>query len=119
MKIAVLGAGMVGRAIALDLDSNFDITSFDLSEKNLLLLQERNSSIQIQKADLKQYHQYPNLLNPFDIIVSAVPGFMGFDTLKAVIGCGKNVADISFFPEDVLQLDKLAMEKNVTAIAGV
>jgi len=45
-----------------------------------------------------------------------VPGFMGYHTLKAVIEAGKNVVDISFFPEDALQLDSLAKEKNVTAI---
>jgi saccharopine dehydrogenase-like NADP-dependent oxidoreductase len=46
---------------------------------------------------------------------------MGFDTLKAIIHCGRHCADISFFPEDVLQLDALAKEKNVTVItdAGV
>ncbi|HKO81457.1 MAG TPA: saccharopine dehydrogenase C-terminal domain-containing protein, partial [Chitinophagaceae bacterium] len=44
------------------------------------------------------------------------PGFMGYKTLEAVIHSGKNVVDISFFPEDVLQLDKLAKEKNVTVI---
>ena len=119
MKIAVLGAGMVGRAIALDLASTFTITSFDLNEKNLQLLKDRNSSIQTQQADLKKYHQYQNWLTPFDIVVTAVPGFMGFDTLNAVISCSKNVADISFFPEDALQLDKLAKEKNVTAITDI
>ena len=41
---------------------------------------------------------------------------MGFNTLKAVIECGKNVADISFFPENALELDALAKEKNVTVI---
>ena len=41
---------------------------------------------------------------------------MGYKTLEAVINAGKNVVDISFFPEDVLQLDKLAKEKNVTVI---
>ena len=41
---------------------------------------------------------------------------MGFDTLRAVIECGKNVADISFFPENALELDSLAKEKNVTVI---
>ena len=35
MTIAVLGAGMVGRAIALDLANDYLITSFDLSESNL------------------------------------------------------------------------------------
>jgi saccharopine dehydrogenase-like NADP-dependent oxidoreductase len=36
--------------------------------------------------------------------------------LEAVINAGKNVVDISFFPEDALQLDKLAKQKEVTAI---
>jgi len=119
MEIAVLGAGMVGRAIALDLSSSFSITSFDVSEENLEVLKKRDPAIQIRQADLGQYDRYPEWLAPFDVVVTAVPGFMGFDTLKSVIGCGKNVADISFFPEDVLQLDKLAKEKNVTAITDI
>jgi lysine 6-dehydrogenase len=41
---------------------------------------------------------------------------MGYKTLEAVINTGKDVVDISFFPEDALQLDGLAKEKNVTAI---
>jgi len=119
MKIAVLGAGMIGRTIALDLASAFTVTSIDLSRENLQLLKERDSSVQTQQANLKDFDLYKDWLAPFDIIVTAVPGFMGFDTLKAVINCQKNVADISFFPEDVLQLDALAKEKNVTVITDV
>jgi saccharopine dehydrogenase-like NADP-dependent oxidoreductase len=119
MKVAVLGAGMIGRTIAFDLASSFSITSFDLSAENLQLVKQRNPSIQIQQADLKNFDQYEDWLNPFDIIVTAVPGFMGFDTLKAVINCEKNIADISFFPEDVLQLDDLATEKGVTVITDI
>ncbi len=119
MKIAVLGAGMIGRTIALDLASSFSVTSFDVSEENLQLLKSRNSSIQIQRADLKDYNQYEKWLALFDIVVTAVPGFMGYDTLKTVINCRKSVADISFFPEDVLQLDNIAKEKNVTVITDV
>ena len=55
-------------------------------------------------------------MQSFDLVVTAVPGFMGYKTLEAVIDAGKNVVDISFFPEDVLQLDKLAKKKNVTVI---
>ena len=40
----------------------------------------------------------------------------GFKTLKAIIESDKNVVDIAFFPEDALELDKLAKEHNVTAI---
>ena len=116
MTIAVLGAGMVGRAIALDLSNDYAVTSFDLNESNLHLLKETNTSIKTVVANLCQFGEYNTWLEPFDLVVTAVPGFMGYKTLEAVINAGKNVVDISFFPEDVLQLDKLAKEKNVTVI---
>ncbi len=116
MTIAVLGAGMIGRAIALDLSTRHHVTAFDMSESNLALLSKRNPRIEIKKADLRDHDSYPALLASFEMVVTAVPGFMGYKTLEAVINCGKNVVDISFFPEDVLQLDRLAKEKEVTVI---
>ena len=116
MRIAVLGAGMVGSAIAIDLTSGHQVTAFDVSHANLEMLKKRNPQVAIQQADLKDYSTYPKLFSSFDIIVTAVPGFMGYKTLEASINCGKNIVDISFFPEDVLQLDRLAKEKGVTVI---
>ena len=114
--IAVLGAGMVGRAIALDLAKNYTVTSFDLSAANLEELKSRNDAIETVAGNLSQFDEYKNWLSPFDIVVTAVPGFMGYKTLEAVIRAGKNVVDICFFPEDALQLDELAKEKEVTVI---
>ena len=36
--------------------------------------------------------------------------------LKSVIEAGKNIVDISFFPEDALELDKIAKENGVVAV---
>ncbi|MBL7826121.1 MAG: saccharopine dehydrogenase NADP-binding domain-containing protein [Saprospiraceae bacterium] len=119
MKIAILGAGMVGRAMALDLAANYSVTSFDVSQANLDTLKKRNAAIQTVQADLQQYSRYAEWLQPFDLVVTAVPGFMGFKTLQTVIECGKNIADISFFPENSLDLDALAKEKGVTVITDV
>jgi len=116
MKVAVLGAGMVGNAIAIDLASRHHVTAFDVNNTNLELLKKRNPRIETQQADLQDYLSYPQRLSSFDIIVTAVPGFMGYKTLEASINCRKNIVDISFFPEDVLQLDQLAKEKGVTVI---
>lgn len=116
MTIAVLGAGMVGRTIALDLAPDHAVTSFDLNAANLELLRGRNHSIQTTVADLADYASYPAWLKPFDLVVTAVPGFMGYKTLEAVIRAGKDVVDISFFPEDALQLNGLAREKKCTVI---
>jgi saccharopine dehydrogenase-like NADP-dependent oxidoreductase len=116
MNIAVLGAGMIGRAIALDLARHHSITSFDLAGIHLEELKTANASIEIAAADLSDLSVYEDMLKPFDLVVIAVPGHMGYKTLEAVINAGKDVVDISFFPEDALQLDKLAQQKNVTVI---
>jgi lysine 6-dehydrogenase len=116
MQIAILGAGMVGRAMAIDLAAKYNVTSFDVSNDALQLLAQKNSSIKIIKADLSNYSNYNTMLTGFDFVICAVPGFMGYKTLEAIINAKKSVVDISFFPENALELDALAKEKNVTAI---
>lgn len=116
MQIAILGAGMVGRAMALDLAAKYNVTSFDLSSDALQLLTQKNDAIKTIKTDLRNYSQYESMLKGFDFIISAVPGFMGYLTLEAIINAKKNVVDISFFPENALDLNALAKENQVTAI---
>ena len=98
------------------LRKNYNVTAFDLNADNLEELKTRNGEIQTAGADLSQFAEYESWFSPFDLVVTAVPGFMGYKTLEAVINAGKNVVDISFFPEDALQLNNLAEERNVTAI---
>lgn len=116
MQIAILGAGMVGRAMALDLAAKYNVTSFDVSGDALQLLTQKNDAIKTIKTDLRNYSQYESMLKGFDFIISAVPGFMGYLTLEAIINAKKNVVDISFFPENALDLNALAKENQVTAI---
>lgn len=114
MNIAVLGAGMVGRTIAIDLSHNHKVTSFDLRRDNLDLI-PGNRGINKMNRDLSK-KEFAVALAGYELVVSAVPGWMGFETLKAVIEQGKNVVDISFFPEDPFVLLQLALQKNVTAV---
>ena len=116
MQIAILGAGMVGRAMAIDLAAAHSVTSFDLSEKSLDILRQKNKEVKTIQADLSDHTGYSSLLKDFDYVISAVPGFMGYRTLEAVIRSRKDVVDISFFPENALELDALAKENGVTAI---
>lgn len=116
MQIAILGAGMVGRAMAVDVAAKYPVTSFDVSEAALQLLRQKNSAIKTIKADLSNYSNYNSMLDGFDFVICAVPGFMGYKALEAIINAKKNVVDISFFPENALELDALAKEKQVTAI---
>lgn len=120
MKVIVLGAGLVGAPMAIDLakDSNFEVSVADFSNENLgkFFGYDAISTIQINLSDPKVVK---NLIKDFDLVLSAVPGFMGFQTLKAIIEAGKNVIDIAFFPEDLFELDELAKKNNVIAISDM
>lgn len=118
-KVLVLGGGLVGGPIALDLakDDNLKITLADISKKTL----DRITDSRIQKiqADLSDSNELQTLVSEHDLIVNAVPGFMGFKTLKHCIEAERNVVDIAFYPENVFDLSKLAKEKGVTVVADM
>lgn len=120
MKILVLGAGLVGGPMALDLARNgeFEVTSADLSVDALKRL-EGISGITTVQTDLDNAESLKELVLEHDLIISAVPGFMGYRTLERIIECGKNVVDIAFFPEDMFSLDEKAKANNVTAICDI
>jgi saccharopine dehydrogenase-like NADP-dependent oxidoreductase len=113
-KIVVLGAGLVGKAIALDLAKSFDVTSVDISEEALANLQVRG--IKTLRADLSNINMLAAIIGKFDLVIGAVPGFMGLQTALTAAEVGKNMVDISFFPEDPFQLDDLARKKNITIV---
>jgi len=113
-KIIVLGAGLVGKAIAIDLAKDHDVTSVDINKEALQSLAVK--SIKTVMADLSDYSKIKSLVADYDIVVGAVPGFMGFNTVKAVIEAGKNMVDISFFPEDPFELDALAKKHQVCVV---
>ncbi|OFX46078.1 MAG: saccharopine dehydrogenase [Bacteroidetes bacterium GWA2_30_7] len=114
-KIIVLGAGLVGNAIALDLAKNHDVTTIDINPEPLQKLSE-GFGINTIVADLSDEKTVKNLVKDYDLVIGAVPGFMGFKTVKYVIESNKNIVDISFFPEDLFELDELAKKHNVTAV---
>ncbi len=113
-KIIVLGSGMVGRVIALDLAGEFEVTSVDVSPDNLAKLE--GTAVKTLQADLTSPSALRDIVGPCDLVVGAVPGSMGFATLREVIAAGKDMVDISFFPEDALALDAAARKAGVTAI---
>ncbi|MCS7197352.1 MAG: saccharopine dehydrogenase NADP-binding domain-containing protein [Candidatus Bipolaricaulota bacterium] len=114
-RVIILGAGVVGRAIVLDLAQRYDVTAADVDEQKLARLRDE-APIRTVAADLSHAETVKKLVKEHDLVIGAVPGFLGFQTLKAVIESGKDIVDISFFAEDPFQLDALAKQKNITAV---
>jgi len=115
-SIIVLGAGMVGSAMAIDMSHKHKVTIADLNAQRLNALRAKHPVLQGMPLDVQDIPALQQAIRDFDLVICAVPGFLGFNTLKAIIAAGKNVVDISFFPEDAFELDALAKEKGVTAI---
>lgn len=115
-NIIVLGAGMVGRSMAIDLTKKHQVTLTDYSADALQESKQKCEALQTLKLDVTDKSALQKALAPFDLVICAVPGFLGFNTLKSIIEAKKNVVDISFFPENSLELDALAKQNQVTAI---
>lgn len=115
-KIIILGSGMVGSAMALDMAKKHEVTVADKNPQALKKLNARLSEIKTIPLDVTDKEKLHRTITKYDMVICAVPGFLGFETLKAIIEAEMNVIDISFFPEDALELVELAKKKGITAI---
>ncbi|MGD9675941.1 MAG: saccharopine dehydrogenase C-terminal domain-containing protein [Candidatus Bipolaricaulia bacterium] len=117
MNVVVLGAGRVGSAIAADLakDRSLRVRVIDRDPRSVESARQRHG-VAGERIDVAEAGAVARAVADADLVVSAVPGFLGYRTLRAVIEAGKNVVDIAFFPEDPFDLDALAKAHDVTAL---
>ncbi|VAW25774.1 hypothetical protein MNBD_BACTEROID06-961 [hydrothermal vent metagenome] len=113
-NIIVLGAGLVGSVIARDLAKQHNVTSVDINKEALDQLVPKGVSTKV--VDLGKSAEVKKVVASFDLVIGAVPGFMGYSIVKEVIEAGKDIIDISFFPEDPFELDALAKKNGVTVV---
>ena len=116
-RIVVLGCGAVGRHMAIDLCKapGCEVISVDVNQEGLEHLAHEHP-IQIRVEDLSTVEGVTRAVEDADIVIGSVPGFIGYAMLERVIRAGKNIVDISYFPEDPFGLDDLAKVKRVTAV---
>ena len=124
-QAVVLGTGMVGSVIAADLarTRGWRVRAFDASREALDRCVDRcerhgarPSAIETGEADLADTDVVAELVEPADIVIGAMPGRFGLATLETVIKAGRDYCDISFMPENPLDLHDFARRKGVTAV---
>lgn len=118
MRVVIFGAGRVGSAMALDLaaDEQFEVTVADIDAEALRGLSgiERLTPV---RADLRIVDMIQRMAMAHDLVIGAVPGPMGYGTVRSVIDAGRDIVDISFFEEDPYpELDELARRRGVMAL---
>lgn len=116
-RIVVLGSGLVGGPMAIDLarDKDLKVTVVDIDAQALARVKKVKGLTALQE-DLSDEKAVRRIVKKNDMVISAVPGFMGYRTLRTVLESGRTVVDIAFFPEDAFELDSLARQKGVTAV---
>lgn len=112
-RIKVLGCGMVGSAIARIMAAKHEVSVLDISRRSLDSLPHDIKKI---KADIGDRIALQKNIKNADLVIGAVPGFMGFEVMKNTIEAGKNMVDISFFPENAFKLNALARQNNVIVV---
>ena len=112
----VLGGGRVGSAIVRDLaaDDGFSVLGVDLDPVRVERMTEFGAEGMV--ADLSELGNVSKVIADADLVVGAVPGFMGYRTVERVLQEGKPMVDISFFPEDAFGLDRPAREAGVCCL---
>lgn len=124
-SVIVLGAGRVGAAMARDLaaDGALEVAAADASPDALRRLKAAvpEGAIRTLPVDLGDEGSLAKVVEGHDLVVGAVPGPMGFETLRRVLSAGAHVVDISFFEEDAFELHDLARRRGRVALvdAGV
>lgn len=118
MRVVILGGGLVGGPMAFDLAKNgeFEVTVVDRDQACLDKIVEEHPEVNVLQEDLSNPETVSQLVRPFDLVVNSVPGFMGYETAKAIIKAGKNSVCIAFYEEDPFSLDQLARDHDVSMI---
>lgn len=116
MNIVVLGGGRVGSAIVRDLtaEDDFDVLVVDIDPVAVENMTHFGADGVV--ADLSQVENVIRAVRDADLVVGAVPGFMGYRTVKRVLQEGRPIVDISFFEEDSSGLEELAASAGVPCL---
>jgi saccharopine dehydrogenase-like NADP-dependent oxidoreductase len=116
-RIVILGGGMIGSAMAADLkrQDRHDVTVAELRAEVRARLETRHG-VATRAADLSRPAAIAELVKGYDFVLGALPSVYGYQTLEAVIGAGKDYCDISFMPENALELDARARAAGVTCV---
>jgi lysine 6-dehydrogenase len=68
------------------------------------------------QTDANNHSELVSTLEKLDLVVGALPGWMGYNACKAAITAKVNMVDVSYMPEDVMTLNKAALKAKVCIV---
>lgn len=119
VKVAVLGGGLVGTPMALDLnkDENISVKLADINSNHLKRAQ--SEGIECYEINILEEGKLEDFVSDVDYVINALPGEVGYQSLKRAVLAGKSGVDIAFYPEDFSELQEIALEKGVSWVVDM
>jgi len=121
VKIIVLGCGNIGSVAAGDLAHSLpsaEIAVADVKRQRgeKVAAEIGRDNVSCVQVDASNRSELANTIRRFDLVIGALPGFLGFRACKASILAGVNMVDVSFMPENFMKLHKHALKANVCVV---
>jgi len=119
LRIIVLGCGKIGSVIARDFAESVDgaeVVVADKSERMAEAAASRIEGAEWTSVDATDYTSLVESVRGFDLVIGALPGDYGYQALRAAVEVGVDMLDVSFTPENPLELDEAAREAGVTVV---
>lgn len=121
MKIIVLGCGNIGSVAAADLAHSLPSAEIAVADVNRqrgekVAAEIDRDNVSCVRVDASNRSELANMIRRFDLVIGALPGFLGFKVCKASILAGVDMVDVSFMPENVMKLHKHALKASVCVV---
>ncbi len=121
MKILVLGYGYIGAVVAADISENLPSAQVVVAGRRRSKAEEvaaavDNDNVTGLQLDARHSHELVHTMKAFDVVVGALPGNIGFQSIEAAIAAEVNMVDVSFMPEDPFTLNEAAIKAGVTVV---
>jgi lysine 6-dehydrogenase len=121
MKILVLGCGFIGSVIAADLAENMSSAEIVVADKNLVRASGSAKAtgrvnVSGMKLDAQKHVELVNAMKKCDMVVGAMPGDIGYRSVKAAVDAGVDMVDVSYMPENPLDLHEEAERAGILVI---
>ncbi|MEM0268105.1 MAG: saccharopine dehydrogenase C-terminal domain-containing protein [Candidatus Korarchaeum sp.] len=124
MRVAVLGAGSVGRAVIYDLYERVtgsNLLVVDSNPSNLAAASKMVSKAELKRVEIRDVDDLHRIMRDVDVAVNSLPGKFGRLSWIAAIKAKVDLVDISYSEDDPTAYNMQASEAGVTIVpdAGV
>ena len=121
MEILVLGYGNIGSIIASDLATSRPSAHIVIGGRRTSKIEEvvkgiKRENVSGIQVDARKHNSLVKIMKEFDLAIGALPGEVGFQSIKAAIDSGIDLVDVSYMPENPLILNKEAVKADVTIV---